>query len=36
MSPGFDFADYKTGVRDELIAQYPDLSEMIRQYTRML
>ena len=36
MSPGFDYADYETGVRDELIAQYPDVSEMIRKYTRIL
>jgi hypothetical protein len=34
MSPGFDYADYETGVRDELIAQYPDAAEMIREYTR--
>jgi predicted cupin superfamily sugar epimerase len=34
MYPGFDYADYGTGVRDELIAQYPDFAEMIRQYTR--
>ena len=34
MSPGFDYADYVTGVRDELIAQYLDVAEMIRKYTR--
>jgi len=34
MSPGFDYADYETGVRDELIAQYPDMAEAIRRYTR--
>ena len=34
MSPGFDYADYETGVRDELIAQYPGVEELIRQYTR--
>lgn len=34
MSPGFDYADYETGVRDELIAQYPDMAGMIRRYTR--
>jgi uncharacterized protein len=33
MSPGFDYADYESGARDELIAQYPDVAEMIRQYT---
>jgi predicted cupin superfamily sugar epimerase len=34
MSPGFDYADYETGVREELISQYPDVAEMIREYTR--
>ena|SRR5271157_523216 len=34
MSPGFDYADYTTGVRDELIAQYPDAAELIREYTK--
>ena len=34
MSPGFDYADYVTGVRDELIAQYPDVEDLIRQYTQ--
>jgi predicted cupin superfamily sugar epimerase len=34
MSPGFDYADYETGVRDELIAEYPDVAEKIREYTR--
>jgi uncharacterized protein len=34
MSPGFDYADYETGERDELIAQYPGVAEMIREYTR--
>ncbi len=34
MSPGFDYADYETGVRDELIAQFPGVAEMIREYTR--
>ena len=34
MSPGFDYADYVTGVREELIAQYPDVAEMIRRYSR--
>ena len=34
MSPGFDYADYETGVRDELIAQYPGAAELIRDYTR--
>ena len=34
MSPGFDYADYETGLRDELVAQYPDTADLIRQYTR--
>ena len=34
MSPGFDYADYETGVRDGLIAQYPGAAELIRDYTR--
>jgi predicted cupin superfamily sugar epimerase len=34
MSPGFDYADHKTGVREELIAQYPTAAELIRQYTK--
>jgi predicted cupin superfamily sugar epimerase len=34
MSPGFDYADYETGVRDELITQYPGAAELIGEYTR--
>jgi uncharacterized protein len=34
MSPGFDCADYSTGVPEELVAQYPDAAERIREYTR--
>ena len=34
MSPGFDYADYETGARDELIVQYPDVADAIRLYTR--
>jgi hypothetical protein len=34
MSPGFDYADYETGVPDELIAQFPNVAEAIRLYTR--
>jgi predicted cupin superfamily sugar epimerase len=33
MSPGFDYADYETGARHQLIAQYPGAAETIRQYT---
>lgn len=34
MSPGFDYADYETGVPDELVTQYPGAKEWIREYTR--
>ncbi|MGB8771945.1 MAG: cupin domain-containing protein [Candidatus Korobacteraceae bacterium] len=34
MSPGFDYANYEHGDRDELIAQYPGAAELIRAYTR--
>jgi len=34
MSPGFDYADYEVGVREELVAQYPGVAEIIRAYTR--
>jgi len=34
MSPGFDRADYESGPRDQLIAQYPGAADRIREYTR--
>ena len=34
MSPGFDYSDYETGVRDELIEQYPDMADAVRRYTK--
>jgi len=34
MSPGFDYADYETGVREELIAQYAEMEQAIREYTK--
>lgn len=34
MSPGFDRADYESGQREQLIAQYPGAAERIREYTR--
>lgn len=34
MSPGFDYADYETGNRNELIGQYPDIAEAIQEYTK--
>jgi len=35
MSPGFDYADYETGRREELIAQYPESAQAIREYTKV-
>ncbi len=34
MSPGFDHADYETGERELLIAQYPGVADSIKEYTR--
>jgi predicted cupin superfamily sugar epimerase len=34
MAPGFDYADYEQGRRDDLIAQYPANAEQIRRLTR--
>jgi predicted cupin superfamily sugar epimerase len=34
MAPGFEFADYEPGDRDELIARYPDAGERIRALIR--
>ncbi len=34
VSPGFDYADYETGTRAELTAQYPGAEEMIAALTR--
>jgi len=36
VSPGFDYSDYETGNRDELIRQYPAFADLIRQLTRAL
>jgi len=33
MAPGFDYADYEVGARDNLISRYPKEAEMIRQLT---
>ncbi len=33
MSPGFDYADYETADREQLMAQYPGVSQAIREYT---
>jgi len=34
MSPGFDYADFELGDREQLSAQYPGAAEMIQRYTR--
>lgn len=34
VSPGFDFADYRSGFLEELSAGWPDQTEMIRELTR--
>jgi predicted cupin superfamily sugar epimerase len=34
MAPGFDYADYEQGRRDDLIAQYPEYAVLIRALTR--
>lgn len=34
MSPGFDYADFEIGNREQLVAQYPGVAEMMREYTR--
>jgi predicted cupin superfamily sugar epimerase len=33
MSPGFDYADYEAGRRDELCARYSQWAELIRRLT---
>ena len=33
MAPGFDYADYEVGARENLISRYPKEAEMIRQLT---
>lgn len=34
VAPGFDFADYTHGQRDNLLADFPDFAELIRALTR--
>ena len=34
VTPGFDYADYRNGSADELIAKWPDQAERIRALTR--
>lgn len=33
VAPGFDYADYESGRRDELLATYPAFAELIRRLT---
>jgi hypothetical protein len=34
MSPGFDYADYENGDREQLCAQYSEAAQLIREYTK--
>jgi hypothetical protein len=34
VSPGFDYADYASGKRDDLVREWPDWAEMIGRLTR--
>ena len=34
VAPAFDYGDYESGDRDELISRYPDCAELIRTLTR--
>jgi uncharacterized protein len=34
MSPGFDYADYEDSDRGQLSTQYPDATDLIREYTK--
>ena len=34
MAPGFDYADYESGRRDELVARYPSHADLITRLTR--
>jgi predicted cupin superfamily sugar epimerase len=33
VAPGFDYADYESGPRDALLAQYPQFADLIRRLT---
>jgi len=35
VSPGFDYADYETGKRADLLREYPDSAELIEALTRV-
>lgn len=34
VAPGFDFADFEMAKREELLQQYPDLKDIIEEFTR--
>ena len=34
MAPGFDFADFEAGEREQLVREYPAHAELITRYTR--
>jgi uncharacterized protein len=34
MSPGFDYADYQSGKRDELLSRFPQYSSLLHVLTR--
>jgi len=34
VAPGFEYADYETGRRDELLAQYPEFADWIRRLSQ--
>jgi predicted cupin superfamily sugar epimerase len=33
VAPGFDYSDYESGAREELIGQYPDRRQLIEKLT---
>jgi predicted cupin superfamily sugar epimerase len=35
MAPGFDYADYEQGLRQELVRHYPEYAAAIRRLTRV-
>jgi len=34
MSPGFDYADYRSGRRDEMVRKFPQHSARLHRFTR--
>ena len=35
VAPGFEFSDFELGARDELLERFPDISELVKSYTRL-